>query len=193
MITMQRINDTINTLLRTDSTVAAACAAQAGHVVAIEATDLNTRYCLHIHSDHITIERGDTTADTTIRGTSVALIKMALNSSQASHLDIHGNIHLAQWLQQLAQKTQIDWEALLAQHIPDGTAHQVVATSQRVKRWLGKQWQQLKRDCISYAQEEKDLLTSPIQIEQFYTDIAQLRDDTDRLSQRVERLKKAHD
>lgn len=190
MISLASMSRLLNKVIHSDPRFVERCQAQQGKTVAIEVTDLNATFAIHINADGLLIERNNAiNADTTITGSSIELIKVAVDPASTKNMNIRGNIELAQWVQRLAKDTRIDWEMLLAPHVGDIAAHQMVHRTKRLAGWLKQQWFAFKADAVDYVQEERDILAQPVMVEQFYQDIDTLRDDTDRLAARIARLK----
>jgi ubiquinone biosynthesis protein UbiJ len=131
---------------------------------------------------------GPETVDLTITATPSALLEMAQTKRAGPNIAISGNAHLAQTLQQIMSSLTIDWEGLLAEHLGDLAAKQVSTVFDKLKNFTQRFVSTTLSDTADYLVDEKNLLPSQIEAEQFHQAVTTLRYDADRLEARIRRL-----
>jgi ubiquinone biosynthesis protein UbiJ len=132
--------------------------------------------------------QGPESVDLTIKATLSALLEMAQTKRAGSHISISGNAHLAQTLQQIISSLTIDWEGLLAEHLGDLVARQVSGAFEKFKNFTQRLISTTFADTADYLVDEKQLLPSKTEADQFYQDVTTLRYAADRLGARIRLL-----
>ncbi len=131
--------------------------------------------------------------DATIAGSVSALLRLVNSEDKAAALfgkgvSISGDSALANRLQTILADTDIDWEGLLADQIGDLPAYQAA----RFMRQQGSYWRQtgnnLSLNLGEYLQEEARMLPPRAELEGFMADVDNLRQRSDRLEARLQRL-----
>lgn len=166
-----------------------------GKVIAIEFQGLNI--CLHF----IPGEQGlnvyghfEGEADTVLRGTPVAMVKMGLAREAgdvlfAGDVEITGDVELGQQFRDIVDGLDIDWEEQLSHFTGDVIAHKLGNLVRGAVKWSKDTASTLSQDAAEYFQEESQDLTNPGEIEHFLKAVDTLRSDVDRLEARISRLK----
>jgi ubiquinone biosynthesis accessory factor UbiJ len=108
--------------------------------------------------------------------------------SNDRHLHISGDVELGQRFQQILRGLDVDWEEHLAQRIGDVPAHQLGNLFRRTRDWSRTSRHTLAQDLREYLQEETKLLAKRSQVDLFLGQVDSLRNDLDRLEQRISRL-----
>lgn len=130
--------------------------------------------------------------DVHIRGTPLALARLAREGGNdptlGGQVRIHGDIDVAQKLSRALADLEVDFEELLSRVTGDVTAHQVGRAVRGVGRFVDRARSSFERDLGEYLSEETALTPRREELEQFGTDVDVLRDDVERLEQRVRRL-----
>ncbi len=110
------------------------------------------------------------------------------DAGSQGHVEIRGDIHLAQRVQQIMKSANIDWEELLSNYVGDMAAHHIG----RVGRELGQYVNAARRGFVTqlseYMQHEQRLFLSRWEAERFVEAVDTLRDDVERARQRLQRL-----
>lgn len=137
-------------------------------------------------------------ADATLSGTPLALLRMGASTNAASLLfagevEIRGDTELGQRFKQILDDMEIDWEEHLAHVTGDVIAHQLGRTVRAAGDWLREAADSLSLDVAEYLQDEAQLLARRPEIERFVADVDVLRSDVDRLEARVRRLLQVED
>lgn len=187
----------INRYIALDPEGAARLAELQGRVILIEIAGFGTRLYLipsavgfQLYGDYA----GE--ADCVLRGTPLALARMGVSPRKEERLfsgevRIEGDTHLAQAFGELVGALDVDWEEQLSRLVGDATAHQVGSRVRALERWGRRTGNTLTEDLKEYLQEEARLLPSRYEVQEFLDDVDYVRDDTERLAARVERLAKA--
>jgi ubiquinone biosynthesis accessory factor UbiJ len=131
--------------------------------------------------------------DATLAGSASALLRLVSSEDKAAALfgkgvTISGDSALANRLQTILADADIDWEGLLADQIGDLPAYQAA----RFLRQQGSYWRQtgssLSHNLGEYLQEEARLLPPRAELEAFMADVDNLRQRSDRLEARLQRI-----
>jgi ubiquinone biosynthesis protein UbiJ len=131
--------------------------------------------------------------DTILKGTPAALFKMGVADDVApmmlkGEVEISGNVRLGREFKKLLAEMDIDWEENLATLIGDAPAHHVTQAAKRFVGWASKVKQAISADISEYLQEESRDVVPGAELEMFYEDVDELRNDVDRLQARTNAL-----
>ncbi|MDF2691269.1 MAG: Sterol-binding domain protein [Gammaproteobacteria bacterium] len=96
-----------------------------------------------------------------------------------------GDIHILQSYQSFIEKSQIDWEGLLAKVIGEAAAFELCKKARQAKAWQKDSLRSSCQDLSEYLQEESRLLPPREEVEDFFEDIAKLREDVERLEAKI--------
>lgn len=123
------------------------------------------------------------------------LVQLLTSDNPASllysgEIELSGDSHLIDTMQQTLAELELDWEALLATLIGDTNAHNVGNLSRAGWRWGKQRNATLVLDIEEYLKEEAQLLPPKPAASRFFSDVDQLRLDADRLKARVQLLSK---
>jgi ubiquinone biosynthesis accessory factor UbiJ len=163
-------------------------------VVKITVTDLGMD-CYIVIQEHGVRLTGDWPglADTTIRGKLTGLVRVGYSGASGPALfdqgiEITGDTDLGEKIRDILQKIDLDGEEYLSRFIGDTAAHEI---SWRARRSLesGKNlWRGITENIREFCQVEAQYLPTRAQVENFYQQIAHLRDDVDRASALLDRV-----
>lgn len=133
---------------------------------------------------------GDTaTADATIHLPPSLAMRLLRQDPQAhSLIKIDGDSALGMEIGKILAAIRWDVEEDLSKVVGDVAAFEVVQLGQQTMQRLQGQAKNLGEMLVEYWQEEQPLLAKKARITQFNQAVDQLREDTDRLQQRVEKL-----
>lgn len=190
----------INRYLLLDPEIAQKMSAFEGRVIAIELQGINKKFYLFPQgaSQDACIkltEQYEGDPDTVLRGTPVALFKMGIASDVApmmlkGEVEISGDMRLGREFKKLLAEMDVDWEENLASLIGDAPAHQLTRVAKQFTHWASKAKKSIATDISEYLQEESRDVVAGAELEMFYEDVDELRDDVDRLQARLDALKK---
>ena len=133
--------------------------------------------------------------DCMIRGTLPALLRSSGDSASnqvfSGDVQIIGNTALAQKFTRLLLQVDIDLEEQLSRVTGDVIAHEVGNRVRQTSAWLQRAGKNAGLDLQEYLQEEIRVLPNPLELQNFYADVDDLRDAVERLEARVQRLQQA--
>jgi ubiquinone biosynthesis protein UbiJ len=191
------IEGALNRYLRLDPDVLPRLSALDGKVIAIELKELDWSWYLLPGAGGIQVRNGyEGIADTKLCGTPWALLRLGTQKqgSDSSALfsgdvEISGDVELGQRFKRILDEIDIDWEELLSKIVGDVLAHQVGNTARRTRKWGTQSLEALGQNFAEYQQEEARNLPTVYEMTEFLKAVDTLRDDVDRIEQRVRRLK----
>lgn len=128
--------------------------------------------------------------DTYVRGTPLALLRMIFSeqAGMGDDLVIEGDAEIAQRLWSVLRDIELDWEGWLADPLGDGIGHAVAEQLRAFKAWNRLTFDHLLGDLNEYLTEEIKLAPPEAEVENFMSNVDELREDIDRLEARIVRL-----
>lgn len=170
----------------------------AGKSVKVELTGLTLTFSFFPELEGIAVLGNYTgEVDAYVQSPPFTLLSLLLNSqgSFANYADVvvSGNIQVAQQLLHVLQGLDIDWEEQLAQRLGDIPAHSLGTLVRRGQHYVSDRLSHLQYYFSEYLQEESRHVPAPAEMESFLNGVDMLRDDVDRLAQRVTNLRKRLD
>ena len=144
------------------------------------------------------LETSESPLNTRLIGSPLAFLRMVASDHPKSELfgggiRIEGDIDVARQLQNLLHHLDFDWEGWLAQFTGETAARQAGDWMRAFSRWHRYAWRTFQDNLSEFLQEETGALPAPLEAEDLYRRIGQLRDDVDRLEARLKRLNQALD
>jgi ubiquinone biosynthesis protein UbiJ len=132
----------------------------------------------------------DAVADVTIRMKLSDLPLMMQNRERAfSYVQVEGDAEFANAVSQVSQGVRWEAEDDLARLVGDIAARRLVAGGRAVFDAAQATRRRLEENVAEYFLEEQPLLVRPQAVAEFSADVAELRDDVERLAKRIERLR----
>ena len=133
------------------------------------------------------------TGDVLIRGTPLNLLasmRASADGRQAvtGNMEIRGDLGLAQDFQRLLHRFEVDWEEQAAGLVGDTLARKASRLVTAGADFLRHMKNKIEQDLGEYALYETEALPEKEEIERFNHSVDVLRDDCERLKQRVHRL-----
>lgn len=185
------MENAINKALMLDVNSANFLSQHDGQVIKIEITDLGVLFYCIIRGGKIYLYTvSNHSVATTIRGSSLNYLKQLTNPQSRSDLTIEGDIELAYDFQQLLREFDINWQERLSYLIGD-------AGTERLNQYLTSFVSHTKKikqrsieDFKEYLQEEKRLLPTCEEAEDFYEELRELQYDIDRLEAKLKLVRK---
>ncbi|MEW8029135.1 MAG: SCP2 sterol-binding domain-containing protein [Candidatus Thiodiazotropha sp.] len=137
-------------------------------------------------------------ADCSLRGSPFDLMRMRGTRKSADQLfkgavEIEGDTALAQAFGSLLADLEIDWEEQLSRVTGDIAAHEIGTLVRSAIKWGGSVNRTTEKNLQEFLQEELRLLPSRYELSAFLDEVDRMRDDTERLEARVQRLKERQD
>jgi ubiquinone biosynthesis protein UbiJ len=128
--------------------------------------------------------------DVIVRGPVLSLIKLAQSSQNvpkslfSSQVEIIGDTQLAQKIGTVFRHIEIDWEEYLSHVTGDVIAHQLgnfLRNFVNFNKNVAISW---RKNLTEYIQEEQHYVPSRVEIEDFFKDVDQVREEVERLEAR---------
>lgn len=131
--------------------------------------------------------------DATLSGTPMELLNLALEKTPgpamfAGGAKITGDTELGQAFKRLFDRLDIDWEEHLSRYTGDIVAYKIGNLFRSGLQWGTQASQTFRQDIAEYLLEEEHLVPSKQEMERFFSDIDLLREDSDRLQARLQKL-----
>lgn len=191
----EALESTINLALQQDQTSLKKLGRLQGKIICFEFTDLEISLYLLPHQQGIQIHYlHDQSADTTLRGSTLAFMNMSLGDSTQSlfsgEVRITGDIELGQHFKAIIDQLDLDWEEWLSRYTGDLIAHKAGNIFKDLNSWRVEAINTLKLNSREYLQDEGLLTPFSSELSEFAAEISQLRDQSARLEARLSRLQK---
>lgn len=192
---MTLLEQSLNRLLSRDPVTLRALGRLDGRVIALEiSSPVPMKLFLIPNNEGLQLQQhyGDE-PDARIAGSASALLRLVSSEDKAAALfgkgvTISGDSVLANRLQAILADTDIDWEGLLADQIGDLPAHQAANFVRQQRSYWRQTGSSLSHNLGEYLQEEALLLPPRAELEGFMADVDTLRQRSDRLEARLQRL-----
>lgn len=165
-----------------------------GKLICIDIIGPAQNIYLSINDNKVTIvKQHDAEPDATISGSPAALFKLGVHRDVAplffsGEVEIRGDTRLGRQFKSLLAEMEIDWEEHLSTLIGDIAAHRVAGMFNELKKWSKSAAGNFADDIGEYLQEESRDVVSEAEMGMFYQQVDKLRDDTERLKARFDRL-----
>jgi ubiquinone biosynthesis protein UbiJ len=145
---------------------------------------------LRVAADGLVEDAPDASPNVTIRMKLSDLPLMMQNRERAfSYVQIEGDAEFANAVSQVAQGVRWEAEDDLARLVGDIAARRIVAGGRAVFGAAQSTRRRIEENVAEYFLEEQPLLVRPEAVAGFSADVAELRDDVERLTKRIERLR----
>ena len=167
-----------------------------GQTMLIHITDKQI-YIVCEMADHglsLAMADADSSACTVLRGDVPAWLRCATwrRPGMSPGMVIEGDMGLAQTWQQVMRHINIDWAALLAPMLGDSLSQMFADVGARTATHVRDVAKHRVHDAVDYTQEEVRFLPTYHEVQAFYDDVDQLRDDVARIKARLKRLADAN-
>lgn len=162
----------------------------AGKVIVVELEPFPLRFCFSpTDKTVLVLAESPGNPDVILRGTPFGFLRLLLAERPETGLfqgavQVEGDMDTAKRLQNLLRCLDLDWERWLTDlggERPAGLLRDIVA-------WHRHAWRSFQWNLAEFLQEETRALPAPLEAEDLYRRIAELRDDVARLEARVRRL-----
>ena len=187
------LEKSINSYLQLDPNVIHSLGQHIGKCLSIEITGAPGPLYVTVISEGIHLSRqAPLDISATIQGSLFTLFQLQTNSTQPpignSKVTISGDMHFAKSLREILSNINIDWEEYLARWVSDPMAHYACSTIRDAKTHLRKTVHHISEDITEFLQHEKQVTPTQTQADNFFNQVDELRDDVERLAQRVDTL-----
>lgn len=181
----------VNHLLAAEPWAQRLLAAHAGRVAAIDFGIAAIRLRITPHG-MVETAPGAEAATVTLHLRPADLPLLLRHRDQAfSYVRVDGDAGFAAAISQVAQSLRWDAEEDLAGWIGDIAAVRVVSGARNAVDTVRAGQRALAENLAEFLADERPVLTRPAAVEGFRRDVVRLRDDVERLSKRIDRLRKA--
>jgi len=187
------LESALNLYLDQDPESAHRTAALQGKVIALSVTGSGlTLYFLPDAEGVQVLSHYEGDIDTHLSGSPPGFARLALDRREDAlfqgAVKIDGDTAIGQQFQALLASADWDWEEQLSRVTGDVIAHRAGRLVAQFRQVFREGRETLASDCSEYLQEEAQLLPTQIEVEYFLNDVDRLRDDSERLQARIERL-----
>jgi ubiquinone biosynthesis protein UbiJ len=165
----------------------------AGKIIRIELNHLDLCLTLFLDVQGITV-LSDYEGEVNVRitGAPFTLLRLLLQEqpllANNPQVSVTGEIGIAQQLLELIRELNTDWEEQIAQWLGDIPTYYLTGSFRQVQEYTQDRFNTLQLNLSEYLQEEARHLPNPVEMELFLDTIDTLRDDLERLEQRIQRL-----
>jgi ubiquinone biosynthesis protein UbiJ len=178
----------VNHVLRGESWALKRLAAFAGRTARIEIPPLTALVTVR-DSGEIAAAAPDAVPDLRVRLTPAAAARIVAGDDAAyDQVAIEGDSEFAQALQFVARNARWDVEEDLSRVMGDALAHRVVGAGRAVFELQARAASSFARNLSDYWLEERPLIARRTDIADWIREVDRLRDDVERLAQRIDRL-----
>lgn len=190
---LRKFEALVNRVIRNDPVTIDRLAEISGKILSLEF--INTRTAIYIfpQSSGIRLESGHSgEVDVCIRGTPVNmlayLMSAAGNGNITGKMEISGDVGLAQYFQSIVKDIDLDWEEQLSRWTGDTLARKMGNIARNSSELAKNAGHTLALDISEYLRYEKEVLPDRYEVDEYISAIDKLRDDTERLKIRIDRL-----
>jgi len=128
--------------------------------------------------------------DAVFRLSPAAALRLFAGDERAyQEAQVSGDPEFAQAVEFVVRNARWDIEEDLARVLGDGAAHRLVSTGRGIMQLQARAAESFARNVSDYWLEERPLIARRADVEKFVQDVDTLRDDVERLAQRIDRLK----
>lgn len=193
---LRPLEATVNRVLALDPETPARLRPLAGRSVRVELPEAGLLLRADFNEQGLSLSRVDDDqpeADASVRLPAKAALTLARSRGEkAQGVEFRGDVAVVHALRRLAGGLEIDWEEQLSRLTGDTIAHRVGLAFGGALSWLGQTRRTLEANIGEYLTEEARQLPPRLEIAAFLDDIDRLRQDSDRLQARIERLERGH-
>ena len=191
----EKFQSLVNHLLQQDPAALNKVRSMRGKIVAVEVEGpaITTivqfsEQCVHLLDEyagepHVTISARPLTFVS-------VLLKRAGPGRMPAEMKIHGDVGLAQDFQQLVNDLDIDWEEQVSHWTGDTAARQLGRLYRTLHNYLGEAGQTAIMNFSEYLLYEREIVPPRDEVNAFIEAVNTLRNDSERLIQRVGKLEK---
>ncbi len=133
-------------------------------------------------------------ADLILRGSTFDFLHMAFIKKDEAHtnipLQVVGDMEFGKQFKEFFLNLEIDYEEQLSKIVGDTLAYPMVQALKTIKLWARQNIENFGQNLINYIQTEMNWLVTDEELQLFFSDVDDLRDDCARLETRLEILQK---
>jgi ubiquinone biosynthesis protein UbiJ len=190
---LKPVEEIINRGIRRSTTAANLCQSLEKKRLAINVTGTGLRIGLTAQSNRIKLDQAsDRSADAEITGSPLALARMAKADVQTpireGAVEIEGDTDTAERFSELLRLTFPDLEEELSKLVGDAAAHQAGSAGRALRKWIGNATRTFNRSLGEFVQEERRVLPTRIEVNEFMAEVDAVANDFARLEAGIEHL-----
>ncbi|WP_342220124.1 ubiquinone biosynthesis accessory factor UbiJ [Rickettsiella endosymbiont of Miltochrista miniata] len=133
-------------------------------------------------------------ADLILRGSTFDFLRAVFTKSDKALTDIPlevvGDMEFAKQFKDFFSNLEIDYEEQLSKIVGDGIAYPMIRVLKAISLWATQSVESLSQNLTNYVQREMNWLVSNEELQLFFYDVDELRDDCARLEARIKMLEK---
>lgn len=130
-------------------------------------------------------------ADATLRASAGGLLTLALSRGRRSRdVSFEGDVGLIQEIRRLFSELDMDWEELVSKVTGDGVAHRLGEATREGASHLRGNARRVLANTGEYLTEERRLIPTRVELDDFSAAVDRLRNDSERLEARIRRLER---
>lgn len=180
----------LNRNIAASSTARSLCRRLDAKVLALHVEGTPLSIYFRSHGEQMSLDtRFDGTANATLSGTPLSLLRMAGPTPETAvrtgSVHIHGDAEVAQTFSELLKQARPDLEEELSRVIGDVAAHQVGNVARSALGFAKKAADTFAQNLSEYLQEEGRDTPSRTEADEFISGVDKLRDDVDRFEARL--------
>lgn len=167
-----------------------------GKVVAVEIIGL-PRMCVVFHSGAVRLlSDAGVAPHVTLQASLSQLLSAAArhtadSSAAGAGIAVNGDVGTVRDVQAWLDEFHVDWEERLAGVVGPELARPVARMLDELQQWARNVGATVRHDVEEYLKEESDLVPDAAAVSAFSVAVEQVRDDTERLAARIQRLRAA--
>ncbi len=161
--------------------------------IAIRIENINYTIAVIIENHKLLLDSSsDVEADLTITANAITLAKLARYPDNlfSKDIEIYGDIQFAKKLRDILYEFDLDLEICIANIIGDILAHPIAHIFSKINNWIKSINTSMQKNITEYLREEAELLPDKLLINNYLTNIDNIRANLERLEARINRLKK---
>ena len=191
---LAKIQQWFNAMLREDDRTRTAACQLAGKTIALHLRDTQLTIYVQFGEEGVMLSTApELKPQVTITAQPFIFLSLLLDRDGTSgitpDLEVSGDTTLAQRFQDLLRAVEPDWEEQLARRIGDFPAHQAARLFGATRAYVRDVRRNLGINLSEYLRYETEILPTRHDVEDFITAVGVVRDDVERLRQRLDRLR----
>jgi ubiquinone biosynthesis accessory factor UbiJ len=183
----------LNRFLQLDPEVVKYLNPLSGKVAKLELNSLSHYWLFKSNAIYL-VKNYNGVVDLVLRGSIFDFVRLALikreSALTAIPIQISGDMEFAKQFKALFSNLEIDWEEQLSRVVGDGIAYPLAQYLKTLSQWAKQSVVNLSQNMTDFVQAEMDYLVPEEELQVFFSDVDDLRDNLARLQARIERLQR---
>lgn len=151
--------------------------------IALHITSLDKTIYLHVDTQQIFLSlRAPKNVDVSISASGKSLFHLSKKTpTPDQHVQMQGNMHVAQKISHILQDFHPDWEEALTHTVGDVTGHALAQTLRNTHEYLKQAATYILRQSADYVVDEDAIIAAKPSIDNFIEEVDKVRTKCDRL------------